>query len=45
LFTITPEFGPPPYMLTDPQTGKPLADQFDINCYVKDLIRNFAALS
>jgi sugar phosphate isomerase/epimerase len=40
LFTITPEFGPPPYMLTDPSNGKPMADQFDLNCFIKNLIRN-----
>lgn len=37
--TITPEFGPPPYMPTLPVSGKPIADQFEINCYMKDLIR------
>lgn len=25
--TLTPEFGPPPYMQTEPFTGKPVADQ------------------
>jgi hypothetical protein len=39
-FTVTPEFGPPPYMWTLPSTGKPVADQFELNCYIKDLIRN-----
>jgi len=39
LLTITPEFGPPPYMSTLPSSGKPIADQFEINCYMKDLIR------
>lgn len=29
--TITPEFGPPPYMPCDPTTGEPLADAWDIN--------------
>lgn len=37
-FTITPEFGPPPYMFTDPLTGRPVADQFELNCFTKDLI-------
>lgn len=41
-FTVTAEFGPPPYMWTDPLTGKPVADQFEINCLIKDLIRNLA---
>lgn len=39
-FTVTPEFGPPPYMVTSPSTGKPIADQFELNCFIKDLIRN-----
>jgi hypothetical protein len=24
--TLTPEFGPPPYLHTHPETGEPLAD-------------------
>jgi sugar phosphate isomerase/epimerase len=40
MFTITPEFGPPPYMQTDLITGKPVADQFELNCFIKDLIRD-----
>jgi sugar phosphate isomerase/epimerase len=40
IFTITPEFGPPPYMVTIPSTGEPIADQFEINCFIKDLLRN-----
>lgn len=40
IMTITPEFGPPPYMVIDPATGKPLADQFELNCYIKDMIRS-----
>jgi len=39
-FTITPEFGPPPYMLTVPSTKQPIADQFELNCFIKDRIRN-----
>jgi sugar phosphate isomerase/epimerase len=38
--TITPEFGPPPYMVTVPSTGKPVADLFELNCFIKDLIKN-----
>lgn len=30
-FTITPEFGPPPYMPCIPLSDKPMADQWDIN--------------
>lgn len=39
VFTITPEFGPPPYMVTSPYTGLPIADQFEINNYMKDELR------
>ncbi len=45
MFTITPEFGPPPYMLTNPATGKPVADQFELNCFIKDLIRDLPILN
>lgn len=40
IMTITPEFGPPPYMVIDPSTGNPIADQFELNCYIKDMIKN-----
>lgn len=39
VLTITAEFGPPPYLPTIPFSGKPVADQFTINCYMKDLLR------
>ena len=39
LLTFTAEFGPPLYMPTIPYTGKPVADQFAINTYMKDLLR------
>ena len=39
LLTITTEFGPPPYLPTIPFTRKPVADQFAINCYMKDLLK------
>lgn len=39
LLTMTTEFGPPPYMPVDPVSGKPVANQFDINCFMKDLLR------
>ncbi|MBL4675090.1 MAG: hypothetical protein JKY70_02620 [Mucilaginibacter sp.] len=38
-FTITPEFGPPPYMPTDPATGSPLSDQFSVNNWIKESIK------
>ena len=34
-FTITPEFGPFPYMPAEPFTQKPLANQWDINLEMK----------
>ncbi len=37
--SFTTEFGPEPYMVNDPKTGKPLASQWEINCWMKDLIR------
>ena len=39
LLTITPEFGPSPYMQNLPYTGMPLADQWDINQYMMELLR------
>ncbi|MFI5159502.1 MAG: sugar phosphate isomerase/epimerase family protein [Sphingobacteriales bacterium] len=45
VITITPEFGPPPYMPTNPSTGKPLAVQFELNCFIKDLIRDLPILN
>ena len=37
--TFTTEFGPPPYMPTVPFVNVPVADQFEINCYIKDLLK------
>ena len=39
LLTFTTEFGPPPYLPTIPFTLQPVADQFEINCYMKDRLR------
>lgn len=36
--TITPEFGPYPYMPAEPYTQKPLASQWEINCWMKDTL-------
>jgi sugar phosphate isomerase/epimerase len=36
-FTITPEFGPPPYMWTDSR-NKPVADQWQQNLWMKNLL-------
>jgi hypothetical protein len=38
VMTITAEFGPPPYLPTIPFSRQPVADQFAVNCYMKDLI-------
>lgn len=43
IYTITAEFGPPPYMWTSLKDNSPLADQWDINVFMKDLLReNFS---
>ena len=39
IFTITPEFGPPPYMWTNSESNEPISDQWEINAYMKDLLR------
>ena len=36
---ICTEFGPPPYMATQPFTGRPVADAWEINCYMKDMLK------
>ncbi|MFD2285891.1 sugar phosphate isomerase/epimerase [Pedobacter petrophilus] len=38
LLTITPEFGPYPYMPSIPFTGMPMANQWDINVYMMQLL-------
>lgn len=38
IFTICPEFGPPNYMITQPFTRQPLANLWEVNCYMKDLL-------
>lgn len=39
LLTITTEFGPPPYMWISPESGKPVNHPFELNCYMKSLLR------
>lgn len=39
LFTVTPEFGPPPYMWTSLTSNKPVANQWDINVHMMNLLR------
>ncbi|WP_309383234.1 sugar phosphate isomerase/epimerase family protein [Cerasicoccus frondis] len=38
--TITPEFGPPPYMPVEPFTGRPLADAWEVNVKFKDYLKS-----
>jgi len=38
-FTITPEFGPYPYMVHHPETNQPIASQWDINVYMMQLLK------
>ncbi len=35
---ICSEFGPPGYMTTLPFTNEPIANQWEINCYMKDML-------
>lgn len=39
-FTITPEYGAPPYQALLPNTGQPIASQWEINCWMKDLLKS-----
>lgn len=38
--TITPEFGPPPYLPTLPFTQMPVSDQWDINVHMMNFLRD-----
>jgi sugar phosphate isomerase/epimerase len=38
--TITPEFGPYPYMSYKPHTHEPVASQWEINCFMKGLLQD-----
>jgi sugar phosphate isomerase/epimerase len=38
--TITPEFGPPGYMQTLPYTRQPVADLWEINLYMRELLKS-----
>jgi hypothetical protein len=40
LITITPEAGPAPYMPVDPYTNRPLADQLEVNIWMKNHLQN-----
>ncbi|WP_116876927.1 sugar phosphate isomerase/epimerase family protein [Terrimonas sp.] len=37
--TITPEFGPPPYMWTSIEDNKPIVSQWEINLFMKEILR------
>jgi sugar phosphate isomerase/epimerase len=37
--TITAEFGAPPYTTLLPHSHEPIADQWEINCYMMDLLK------
>ncbi|NBD37415.1 MAG: TIM barrel protein [Verrucomicrobia bacterium] len=43
--TITPEFGPPPYMMLHPGDGSPLADAWTVNCRFAAFLREQLAES
>jgi hypothetical protein len=38
-FTITPEYGAPPYQQVLPYTGQPIVSQWDVNVWMKDLLK------
>ena len=40
IFTITPEFGPPPYMWTSLKDNSSVADQWDINLFMKKILQD-----
>ncbi len=39
ILTITPEFGPAPYMIHHPMTKEPLANQWEINCWMMEYLK------
>lgn len=39
ILPMTTEFGPKPYMPAIPFTNSPVADQFQVNCFMKDLLK------
>ena len=40
VLTLDPEFGPPNYMWTDPKTGNPTADLWDVSLWMRDLLKS-----
>jgi sugar phosphate isomerase/epimerase len=43
--TFTTEFGPPPYMWTHKRNNAPVASQWELNLYIKSLLKEIAASS
>ena len=41
IFTITPEFGPTPYMWTNIKDNSPVASQWEINLFIKKLLKEY----
>jgi sugar phosphate isomerase/epimerase len=39
ILPVCPEFGPPPYMTLLPHTKKPIADLWDVNCFMRDWLK------
>jgi sugar phosphate isomerase/epimerase len=39
MLTISPEFGPSPYTPVLPFTNQPVTSQWDVNCYMMDLLK------
>ena len=39
VLTITPEFGPFPYMISLPSTGEPISNQWEINVFMMNLLK------
>lgn len=39
MLSVCPEFGPAPYMTFLPHTKKPIADLWEINCFMKDWLK------
>jgi hypothetical protein len=39
ILTITPEFGPYPYMVHVPPANAPIANQWDVNLWIMNLLK------
>ena len=40
VLSICPEFGPPPYMVVQPYSQKPIADLWEINCHMMKCLKS-----